>query len=125
MNYDGSAFYFTRLDGEPPRPDGLCFQDLVTPNSTITALLLSAMYTEPLWLREELFRIPRHADITVLLDEAWVMGRGRGVKELERALPAGEALRCVRPVKCPGIMHAKLILVRFQVCTNKSLDICI
>lgn len=119
MCFDGKCFFFTRLEGEPARPSLLSFRDLLSPRGQVTDVLLTAMYTEPSWLARELEGLGS-ANITVALDKGWLGGskdhKSRRQAAVLAAMPEGEGGRLLVGVwTSAGLMHAKLVLVRFKV----------
>ena len=108
--FDGRCVYLNRLDGASPSPDTVSFSDIVGPVSEIDSVFLCSFGTDFDWLRAQL-----NSTIPItLVDDPKIVGESTG--NITVIYPTFN--RDLHPVFKNGLMHAKLMLIRFN--TNPS-----
>ena len=146
--YTGATFFTTRLDTEsaptPSTPPSdllagrLAFRDILQPVSDLTAILLTAVKTDPHWLlKAGLASIPPSTRLSIITDKVALNGKDdeddegeshhaqrHGLPVVSRAERALQILTAGRPKHAPPptlhehpvggpMMHAKLSILRF------------
>jgi histidinol phosphatase-like enzyme len=108
--FDGRCVFLNRLDGARPSPDTVSFSDVVGPVSEIHSVFACSFGTDFDWLQSQLNSI---IPIT-LVDNPKDVGESKD--NITVIYPTFH--RTLHPLFRNGLMHAKLMLIRFN--TNPS-----